>query len=137
MNFDFFRLVPYAWRAFQQRADIGLLAADIQAVYEAAKPAIAELEKRWPEINQIGRSMIAAVAPEVAGTVLEHTERWEPTTAWIQGQLHQRGFYKGDIDGVYGSATEQAVRDFQKSVGLDVDGVAGPDTVGALLARPA
>ena len=35
-------------------------------------------------------------------------------------------------DGVFGSATEKAVRDFQKSAGLAVDGIAGPDTFTAL-----
>ncbi|WP_120633914.1 peptidoglycan-binding protein [Ruegeria sp. EL01] len=35
-------------------------------------------------------------------------------------------------DGIFGSGTEQAVRDFQKSAGLAVDGIAGPDTFSAL-----
>ena len=35
-------------------------------------------------------------------------------------------------DGIFGSATEKAVRDFQKSAGLAVDGIAGPDTFTAL-----
>lgn len=37
-----------------------------------------------------------------------------------------------EADGVFGSATEKAVRDFQKSAGLAVDGIAGPDTFTAL-----
>ncbi|GAA3310387.1 hypothetical protein GCM10020295_77370 [Streptomyces cinereospinus] len=38
------------------------------------------------------------------------------------------------IDGVYGSGTAQAVRDYQSSRGLGVDGIAGPATWGALQA---
>src|SRR3954467_4402910 len=34
----------------------------------------------------------------------------------------------GDVDGVFGSKTEQVVRDFQQSNGLVVDGVVGPIT---------
>ena len=37
-----------------------------------------------------------------------------------------------EADGIFGSATEAAVRDFQKSAGLAVDGIAGPDTFTAL-----
>jgi len=35
-------------------------------------------------------------------------------------------------DGVFGAGTEQAVRDFQQSNGLAVDGIAGPDTFTAM-----
>jgi hypothetical protein len=139
ITIDFFKLLPYAMRAFSHRAEAELLENDLRAVYEAAKPAIAELEKRWPEISQVGRSLIAAIAPEYADTVLENTKAWAPTTAWIQEQLRIRGFYKGTIDGKYGNATSAAVEAFQRSlgwVGKAVDGVAGPDTVGAMLAHP-
>jgi peptidoglycan hydrolase-like protein with peptidoglycan-binding domain len=36
--------------------------------------------------------------------------------------------YSIAIDGTYGEGTEQAVRDFQSRNGLEVDGIAGPDT---------
>jgi peptidoglycan hydrolase-like protein with peptidoglycan-binding domain len=34
----------------------------------------------------------------------------------------------GDVDGVFGAMTEQAVKDFQQSNGLVVDGIVGPVT---------
>ena len=40
--------------------------------------------------------------------------------------------YAGDVDGIYGSATERAVRAFQRKNGLTADGKAGAQTLEAL-----
>lgn len=50
----------------------------------------------------------------------------------VQWKLQQWGYYKGNIDGVYGAKTVQAVRFFQRRNGLKVDGVVGPQTWAAL-----
>ena len=50
----------------------------------------------------------------------------------IQTRLKNWGYYKGDVDGVYGSQTEKAVRWFQEKNGLFVDGQAGDQTLAAL-----
>lgn len=47
----------------------------------------------------------------------------------IQTKLRQLGYYKGSIDGIFGSDTKKAVISFQKSCGLTADGVAGPKTL--------
>lgn len=47
----------------------------------------------------------------------------------IQTKLKQLGYYKGIIDGIYGSATRKAVIEFQRSCGLTADGIAGPKTL--------
>lgn len=50
----------------------------------------------------------------------------------IQTKLKKWGYYNGSIDGVYGRATEAAVRYFQRSNGLTPDGVAGTATLRAM-----
>ena len=47
----------------------------------------------------------------------------------IQEKLQERGLYKGSIDGIYGSQTQAAVKQFQKQQGLTQDGIAGPATL--------
>ena len=50
----------------------------------------------------------------------------------IQTKLSAWGYYSGDIDGIYGSRTEAAVKYFQRKNGLTVDGVAGKATLAAM-----
>lgn len=50
----------------------------------------------------------------------------------IQQKLKEWGYYKGNVDGVYGSQTQQAVKNFQKANGLKVDGIAGEKTLAAI-----
>lgn len=47
----------------------------------------------------------------------------------IQKKLKKLGFYNGSVDGIYGTATKQAVIAFQKNCGITADGVAGPKTL--------
>jgi N-acetylmuramoyl-L-alanine amidase len=50
----------------------------------------------------------------------------------LQHRLNQLGFDAGPEDGIFGPLLRAAVEEFQRNVGIDVDGVAGPETVGAL-----
>ncbi len=47
----------------------------------------------------------------------------------IQKKLKELGYYKGSVDGIYGTGTQKAVRSFQKNCGITADGVAGPKTL--------
>ena len=47
----------------------------------------------------------------------------------IQTKLKQLGFYNGSVDGIYGAATQKAVKRFQSSVGITADGIAGSKTL--------
>ena len=50
----------------------------------------------------------------------------------IQSKLKRWGYYKGNIDGIYGSGTLEAVKWFQRKNGLQVDGIAGRKTLEAM-----
>ncbi|TWM85108.1 N-acetylmuramoyl-L-alanine amidase XlyA [Bacillus licheniformis] len=46
----------------------------------------------------------------------------------LQSKLNSLGFNAGKVDGIFGSQTESAVKQFQKAVGIAVDGIVGPNT---------
>lgn len=50
----------------------------------------------------------------------------------LQFRLQILGYYKQPVDGIFGYNTEQAVRQFQRDYGLNVDGIAGSKTWSAL-----
>ena len=50
----------------------------------------------------------------------------------IQTKLKRWGYYSGNVDGIYGSGTLAAVKNFQKKNGLKVDGIAGTKTLEAM-----
>lgn len=50
----------------------------------------------------------------------------------LQNRLNRLGFDAGDEDGIFGPLTTAAIEEFQRNVGLPVDGIAGPSTVEAL-----
>ena len=50
----------------------------------------------------------------------------------IQTKLKRWGYYNGNVDGIYGSQTLEAVKYFQRKNGLKVDGIAGPATLKAM-----
>ena len=54
------------------------------------------------------------------------------TVRQIQTKLQTWGYYRGEVDGIYGSRTVEAVKYFQRKNGLTADGVCGPATLKAL-----
>ena len=54
----------------------------------------------------------------------------------IQRQLNSKGFNAGKVDGVWGSQTLTALKDWQRSQGLPENGIIGDATWTALMATP-
>ena len=68
-------------------------------------------------------------------TNVQATSRYGSTgseVTQIQTKLKRWGYYKGAVDGVYGSKTLAAVKWFQSRNGLTADGIAGTKTLRAM-----
>ena len=63
--------------------------------------------------------------------VLKIGSRGEYVLAW-QKFLNQNGYFCGVEDGIFGKNTAKAVKDFQRSRGLDPDGIIGRNTWAAI-----
>ncbi len=54
------------------------------------------------------------------------------SVAALQIELKEQGHFSGSTGSTFGPRTERAVRSFQRSAGITVDGIAGPQTFAAL-----
>lgn len=54
------------------------------------------------------------------------------STAKLQSYMKQLGYYSGKLDGKYGPATTAAVKEFQRAMGIAVDGNFGPQSYSTL-----
>ena len=79
--------------------------------------------------------LLMAITPlaSASGAIMEGDQGSD--VAEIQSQLSSLGYYGGNIDGDFGSATMMAVKAFQRDRGLEVDGVVGAQTYRALVGR--
>ncbi len=50
----------------------------------------------------------------------------------VQQKLKDLGYYTGAVDGIFGSQTVKAVKNFQRDYGLTIDGIVGTKTLKAL-----
>ena len=102
-----------AVRAFQQQRGLsvdGIVGVNTYRTLE---------EARW----RLGDRLLTFVAGNILAGDDVHT---------LQQRLLDLGFKVGKIDGRFGHQTEQAVRDFQRNVGVPADGTCGPATLKAL-----
>lgn len=105
--------VAVAVRAFQQERGLSVSGA-IDLPTE-----IALEEARW----KLGDRSLRIQQPFMRGD----------DVASLQARLVEMGFNPGRVDGIFGARTESAVKEFQKSVGAQVDGICGPSTVISLM----
>ena len=68
--------------------------------------------------NQTDPSSLPVLRPGMRGEAVRQ----------LQEKLRAKGVYQGPIDGVFGSATEAAVREIQRRHNLVSDGIVGPET---------
>ena len=82
-------------------------------------------------LNVIDRQIVSAQECDTTSTVIVNGARGDPVVN-LQKSLKKVGFDPGVIDGIFGSKTEAAVKQFQAGNGLLVDGKVGPNTKAAL-----
>ncbi len=70
-------------------------------------------------------------SPQAIETLSKYGSTGAEVTA-IQQTLKDWGLYDGPVNGTYGPLTQAAVKRFQQIKGLQVDGIAGPQTLKAL-----
>lgn len=100
----------------------------------AATPLPAKRDQTPPEI--IKESYHAyksrrAGKPVLRLPTISVTGRTPPRADWLTGvqfRLNAAGFGAGPVDGILGRRTDRAIRTFQKTYGLKVDGIPGPKT---------
>lgn len=90
-----------------------------------------DVEELYPQVP-IGTT-VNIVGQIFTGRVLIPGQATGPDVRAVQQLLTILGYFQGDADGVYGSATTQAVRRFQAQHDLVPDGIVGPGTYDALL----
>jgi len=105
--------VAQAVKAFQQARGL-----TISGVVDAITLRSLE-EARW----KLGDRTISLITPAMRGD----------DVAQLQSQLSEMGFNCGRVDGIFGPQTESALKEFQKSVGVKVDGQCGPATVMSMM----
>jgi N-acetylmuramoyl-L-alanine amidase len=112
-NDEFDADLDRAVRAFQQQRGLsvdGIVGVNTYRTLE---------EARW----RLGDRLLTFVAGNVLAGDDVHA---------LQQRLLGLGFKVGKIDGRFGHRTEQAVRDFQRNIGVPADGTCGPATLKAL-----
>jgi N-acetylmuramoyl-L-alanine amidase len=73
-------------------------------------------------VHRLGRRLLSLRRPMLRGDDVRDLQQW----------LNRLGFDPGRDDGIFGPATELALREFQRAAGIAPDAVCGPDTCRAL-----
>jgi len=88
----------------------------------------------WRDVRQVVRRRLDLLKR----TIRLNNKLWSARTdrRTIQANLRKAGFEVGPLDGVFGLKTIGAIRAFQNSAGLSVDGVVGKKTWKELISEP-
>src|SRR5690606_5715302 len=67
----------------------------------------------------------------VRSSLIRYADKGDDARA-VQTALTSLGYSPGNIDGIFGPLTNEAVRRFQSDQRIAVDGIVGPETIAAL-----
>lgn len=118
---------------------IGALALGVAAILSmsalawADETAAAATAAKAPAKTETASKMAApAKTPRAAITAKEHMGLTKEDAMAVQSALEKAGIYKGTVDGRFGKQTRAALREYQKSNGLKVNGRADEETLSKL-----
>lgn len=137
-------------RQMQERLiSLGYLSGKATATFDApTEAAVIAFQKRncsyydgvaGPETLKALYSSSARSTSTVSGVIgvtLRSGDDGDSVRA-VQTRLKALGYYKGNVDGDYGSGTTEAVKSFQRAHGLTADGAAGSSTLNMLFGENA
>jgi murein L,D-transpeptidase YcbB/YkuD len=107
------------------------MAPQLQHAIRNGPPTVQAIEN----LEQLGKQLFPTIDPKFAAAAAASTIFDPVRVRWVQTALNVLGAKPTlDIDGEYGALTIEAVRRFQTSNGLEVDGWAGDLTHAALQA---
>ena len=105
----------------------------VQTHFGESAPAGAPLYDRVDRDRYEG-TLKQLLSLTVKGLVFDKTKTPVCQIVWdLQQSLKDKGFYPHTVDGDFGGNTEQAVKDFQKSAGLNETGIIDDGTWESLL----
>ena len=131
-------------KALQKRLiELGYLTETANGTFgPATKAAVAEFQKA-AGITADGvagsatiTALFSASAPRKADGTLKRGDRGDAVVT-LQKRLRELGYLTDTADGIFGDTTEEAIKPFQKAVGLAADGWAGATTQAKLNASDA
>ncbi|PYK95645.1 MAG: hypothetical protein DME36_01280 [Verrucomicrobia bacterium] len=133
---------PAATNAPSPNADRPAIHDESSRETAAATPAPVQPSVAPPQDRQVYPSNPGALPPPAggsfAGTPYENAPPQVQRDVVVSAQmaLLRRGFYRGEIDGVYNSALEFSLRAYQSRIGLPVTGQLNLETLAALELLP-
>ncbi len=87
---------------------------------------------KFKKLTALILSLLLCISSAVISTGLSKYGSYGDEVRLIQSKLKNWGYYNGEVDGIFGSATKNAVIYFQKKNGLTADGIAGKKTLEAM-----
>lgn len=118
-------MVSLGLKIFSLRAEIMALWADCQPVLDVVKT-------QWPKILARARELYARLMPEAQANLAANAPVATFSALWVQKALLELGYSPGKPDGIHGSASRAAVRNFQADHGLLPDEWPGRETILAI-----
>lgn len=124
--------------AQRQAQAVSRVQADLQMldqrVSQLERGSVAQASSTaWPTEASVSATAAEAISVST-GSAPSPASFTTASTKETQQALKNAGFYQGEIDGKLGPQTRAAIRDFQRTNGLSVDGKVGRQTWGKLAA---